>query len=449
MSTPMLDIAPPRTFTAEPDVGIVEHSGAALCVLLVLWFYPLWWLLGVNAFTWLLLPVPIGVWLVNRRRPLVIPRGMGLWLLFLGWVVLSATALQGVDRIAAATYRGACYLAAGMLLIWVVNTRDVRASTRTLTRALTGLWLWSIGLSIIGLLLPGLGTTSLAERVLPAGITHVTFVHALIHPQLSSRDPLIGVVRPRPLFDYTNNWGSGIGLLTPIAVYTMLDTKAKRLRLLLGAALAISVIPIVISIDRGLWVSIGVAVFYVMARMAFRGNVRVIAVLLAMIAAIALAIFVTPLGNVINERLHASNTSTRQTLYSAAIADSKKSPVIGYGSPVSSAGLFNSNDVSVGTHGQLWTVLVSQGYPGTVFFVGFLLVMIARTWRASNRGLWLQAVPVVAVAQLPFYDPLPLGLCVTFLCIGLCLSDRLIVPLRAPRSTRYPALTKDLAWLAP
>jgi len=158
-------------------------------------------------------------------------------------------------------------------------------------------------------------------------------------------------------------------------------------------------------------------------RLIGRGRVNALWVLCGVVAVVAVALLATPLGQVINARMHASNTSTRQTLYQSSLAIVHQSPVLGYGSPVSSAGIYNSNDASVGTHGQFWTVLVSQGYPGAVLFVGFLVLMILLTWRVSDHGLWLHAVLIVALVQLPFYDPLPVGFCLTFACIALCLRD--------------------------
>jgi hypothetical protein len=52
----------------------------------LLGLYPLWWLLGLGAFAFIVFAVPMAVDL-GRRRRLTVPRGFGFWLLFLLWAV--------------------------------------------------------------------------------------------------------------------------------------------------------------------------------------------------------------------------------------------------------------------------------------------------------------------------------------------------------------------------
>lgn len=405
-----------------PDPDRQRHR-ATKALLVLLWAHPLFWLAGVNALGWILVTIPAAAWFVRRRTPVVAPRGFGVWLLFLGWVLVSALAVSGLDRAAAAMYRLACYAAAALLLLLVVNAGERYLTTRSVVMALTALWSWSIGLAVVGLLVAGWSTTSLLEMVLPARVDSVPFIRALIHPALSTVDPLLGV-RPRPLFPYTNNWGSAVALLTPVAAYAMVTARSRGGRFLLAMALMLSVVPVVASFNRGLWLSLTVGVLYVTARLAMRGRLNSLLVLFGVTVVLGVALVASPLGDLVVQRFENPNTSTRETLYAASIDAAAASPVIGYGAPVSSKGLADSNEVSVGTHGQFWTVLVSQGVPGAVLFVGFLVLMVVRTWSVPDPMLWLHAVPVVLLAQLPYYDPLPAGLCVTFLSIALCLRAR-------------------------
>ncbi len=394
---------------------------AARALLALLTAYPLWWLIGINAFLWVLVAVPALLWLFDRRGSLVAPRGFGLWLLFLAWVALSALRLSEVDRIAAAFYRGTCYAAAAVLLLLVVNLPARQLSTRSLVHALTWLWGWAVGLAVVALIIPEWSITSPVERLLPERVAQIPFVHTLVHPALATLDPLLGTPRPKPLFSYTNNWGSAVALLTPIAIYATVTARTARGRVLLATGLLVSLVPIVASVNRGLWIGVAAGVLYVLARLILRGRFLALLVLTALLAVVSLALALTPLGNLVAERLDAPNTSTRASLYLASVDAAQRSPALGYGAPISSEGLANSNNVSIGTHGQFWTVLVSQGYPGVALFVGFLTLMAWRTRGVADQALWLHAVLVVLLVQLPFYDPLPAGLIIAFLAIALCL----------------------------
>lgn len=396
---------------------------AGLALLALLWTYPLLWLLGAATFGWIAVCLPAAVWLFHSRAHVVVPRGFGLWLLFLGWVVLSAATLTEFDRIAAALYRGSCYVAAGVLLLLVLNLGERRLSTRSVVLAITALWGAAVGLAMLGLLAPDLEVRSLVEVALPARVRSVPFIEALVHPQLAVRDPLIGTIRPTPLFPYTNNWGSAVAILTPVAVYAMATARTLLGRVALAVGLVASLVPIIFSINRGLWLSLSVGFAYVLGRLMLRGRVWSLVATASVVAVVVVAVVATPLGALVQDRLDAPNTGTRETLYSASLEAAQRSPVLGYGAPISSEGLEDANEVSVGTHGQFWTVLVSQGYPGVVLFVGFLLLMVARTWWVSDSGLWLHAAPIVLLAQLPVYDPLPAGLCVAFICLALCLRE--------------------------
>lgn len=390
-------------------------------LLALMWGYPVLWLLGVATFGWALVALPAAVWLFHQRARVVVPRGFGLWLLFLGWVVISGLMLREVDRIAAALYRGSTYVAAGVLLLLVLNLGERRLSTRSVVLACTALWSAAVGLALLALVLPDLEARSALELLLPEPVRSVPFISAIVHPQLAVQDPLLGTIRPTPLFPYTNNWGSGVAILTPVAIYAMITARTAAGRVALALGLLASLVPIVVSINRGLWISLAVGMAYVLGRLLLRGRLWSFIAAAAVVAVALASLMATPLGALIQERIDTPNVTTRQTLYTASLEAAEQSPVLGYGAPISSEGLDDSNDVSIGTHGQFWTLLVSQGYPGALLFLAFVVGQLVRTWSVPDAMLWLHAVPVVLLAQLPVYDPLPVGLCVTFLCLALCL----------------------------
>ena len=85
---------------------------------------PVWWALGISGIVLSLCTLPLFAALVLRRR-LLVPRGFGLYLVFLLWCVFSATKLDSTRQAFSAGYRGSLYVGAGLLFLYVLNaSRD-------------------------------------------------------------------------------------------------------------------------------------------------------------------------------------------------------------------------------------------------------------------------------------------------------------------------------------
>src|ERR1700683_2599626 len=82
--------------------------------------FPIWWALGVSAFTWVIVAIPVLVSLIWRRWTRV-PVAFILWLAFISWVLLSGLQLHGDTKIATFSYRLALYIAAGLLFVYTYN----------------------------------------------------------------------------------------------------------------------------------------------------------------------------------------------------------------------------------------------------------------------------------------------------------------------------------------
>lgn len=65
---------------------------------------PVWWALGISGIVLSLCTLPLFAALVLRRR-LLVPRGFGLYLVFLLWCVFSATKLDSTRQAFSAGYR--------------------------------------------------------------------------------------------------------------------------------------------------------------------------------------------------------------------------------------------------------------------------------------------------------------------------------------------------------
>ena len=401
-----------------------SHSSAAWPVLALFAGYPLWWALGLQAFIWPLAAVPMALVLL-RRRSISVPRGAGFLLLFLIWMMLSATQLESARQLGAFAYRASLYFSAAILLLFLVNLPARVVDVRRFAQAATWMWVASIVGAYVGLLLPGAEFATPLELVLPQAISQQPFINSLVHNELSSTTTLLGytLVRPQAPFNYTNGWGANVALLTPLAIYSLHVVRKRWWRVMVLVLLVASVLPIIVSINRGLWLSLVVAGAYMGVRAAGRGRIRLLLGVLLAAGATVFLIALTPLSTIVTDRAEAANLDGRTHLYSAAFDAALNAPVLGYGAPLPSDNLVLTAGASVGTHGQLWTLLVSQGFVGLLLFVGFLVATLLYTRRVSRHALWAHTVLVVALFQLPFYNSLPVQLHVVALAAAFCWWD--------------------------
>lgn len=414
-----------------PRTRAIDRAALPLAALLVA--YPLWWALGVQLPAWPVLAVPVAAWLLANRRTLGLPPGYGALGLFLGWVLVSALMLTTWRYAAAYTLRLLLYVAVAVFALFVWNALRRGLEPWRVTGWLTVLWGSAVLLALPGVAAANLEFTSPLQAILAGLGADDPFVVALTHPEFSEYDVLYGVPRPSPLFAYTNDWGAAIGILTPVAVHAWLTAPSARARLVLGALLGVSLVPILVSLNRGCWISIGVAVGYVLLRRAAVGRLQVLAgVSGCALLATALYFLVPEINRIVTARFDYANTSTRETLYEAAFRLAARSPLFGYGAPQSSQGLADSNDVSIGTHGQLWTILVSQGFVGAALFV-FAIAAVwwhARPLSGRSHDVWLHATGLVLLVQIAFYEVLPVPLAVALFALAVSGYHRT----RAPRA---------------
>jgi len=180
-------------------------------------------------------------------------------------------------------------------------------------------------------------------------------------------------------------------------------------------------VPMVVSLNRGMFLSLGIGIVYVTARLAARGRVGALASLLGVVALMVAIVVLTPLGHLVAANLsstHGHSNTTRLSVSQEAIAGANQSPVFGHGEPQAVTGPYATPPI--GTQGQLWMLLYSNGYPATAFFIGFYLAVLWQTRRARGiAGIWLHAVPLVALAQIVAYGWLPVELNVVMVAAAL------------------------------
>jgi polysaccharide biosynthesis protein PslJ len=367
---------------------------------------PVWFLLGLAGFSWVLFALPM-VAALARRRDLMAPRGAGLWLLFMVAVVGSVMSIDGLPRFSGWLLRLGYYVAASVFGLYVLNGGDGLPMWKVV-RAFAILWLATVAGGYLAFVLGDLGYRSPMAYVVPRAFASNELVATMVRPSFADLQDIIGfpVPRPKAPFPYTNSWGSMLALLTPFGLIAVRNAREIGLPPnLLRLALYASVLPAVISLNRGLWLSLGLGLCSGAVRLGLGGQSRALRNLIvaAVIGVVFLAL--TPLGGLVERRIETGHSDAdRFELVADAVEGAQERPLFGWGGPRP-----NDRDLpSVGTHGQAWFVLFSYGFVGAAGYFGALVTMAWHTRRqASVEGLWAHVVIVIGLIQAPFYLHVP------------------------------------------
>lgn len=394
------------------------RTGGAAIPLLLFAAYPVWWALGFGELIWPLAGLGMAIALLQAGRA-VAPLSFGLFIAFVVVAAASGLMLQEPSNILAWSIRLAQYASVGLIIPCVLTFRHV-VSPQLVIRALGFLWVGIVVGGWLGLFLGDFSFTSPFALILPGGVETNEFVHAVVNPSFADIEVFLGyeVRRPKAPFTYTNEWGSAAGLLAPFVV---LDAKhgiglSKRTARI---SLALALVPIIVSVNRGLWLSLVIAGAYAALLFVGRGQGR--AVLQLMIGGLVVLLFValSPLGELFVDRLNTGHSDAqRSSLVLDTIVEIPNSPLIGFGGPRAVV----DGGPPLGSHGQIWIVLFSHGALGALTYFGFMIAMYARTRRFSTEiGLWSHVVVFTSIIQALFYGHVPqqLGIIMAIAALGL------------------------------
>ena len=401
---------------------------------------PVWWVLGVSGVVLSACAVVLLGALLLRRR-LLVPRGFGLYLVFLLWCAFSATKLASARQAFSAGYRGSLYLGAGLLFLYILNASRDELPPDRIVRIMASFFVLTVIGGVIGMIVPNISFTTVARGLVPPSVLADQFVADLVSASTSSGRAFAAypIYRPKAPFIYANEWGAAYAMSLPFALCAIAKARTKASRDALLIVALISVFPLVFSLNRGAWLSAAAGVLYATIRLARDRNGQLLRVVAVGSMILGVLFFVTPLGEIVMTRLHNGyGDAHRAELYSESITLVRASPVLGYGAPV----LIEGN-LSAGTHGQLWTILVSQGLPGLLAFTGWLLWAL---WRASRRlppghpgdpvvRFWCEVTIFVALIQMPYYDLLPWGLSIAMVAAAVAWREDLAFVRLAPSAT--------------
>jgi O-antigen ligase len=380
-------------------------------------YYPLIWAAGIGGLVWGAASLPLLVWLL-LRRDIRRPPTIALFILYVGFATFSVVRLDTFSRLAVFGIRHAVYVTAICLAYYVYNERRV---TRTrFIDWVSLLWVYAIVGGYLGLLFPNFRLNNTpASLVLPESVASDPFLESLVRPRLAQVQELFGTQIPRPatLFSFTNEWGGNVGLLTPFFIAaTIASTDPSRRRLgVIGLLVALP--PMILSVNRGLWISLAAILVTVAVRGFIAGQTGAIKALGATVVVLAGLVVATPIGEVVSGRLSDSSTSTRSGIYAEAWRGALESPIIGWGGPRPSVNPFSP---AVGTHGHLWFAMFSHGLIGLALFMAWLGLAIYRGWLHSDPvSILLTSVLVVALLQTVFYNFFPSPLPIILIAAGL------------------------------
>jgi O-antigen ligase len=193
-------------------------------------------------------------------------------------------------------------------------------------------------------------------------------------------------------------------------------------RLAITALLAAACVPAFATLNRGMFLALGLVLAYASIRLALRGRLLPLSLVLGGASlGLAVALSVGVLAR-LQERLHYSRTNLgRQTIYREAFDGALDSPIFGHGAPKPSLTL----DVSIGTQGQVWNVMFSYGFVALAFFLGWFALVVLQSWRARRQAdLWVHATLFVAFATFFYYGYDGIQLTVVMTAAALALRTR-------------------------
>lgn len=363
-------------------------------IILLGWLFPIMWLLGAG-FLFVAATGAICAWVLFSRRHVILPPGWFLWFAFLSLAVASVVQVDTSGRLVGYVMRLLTLLGATAIGLYVYSATPRSLSDRTVLTALMGLWVFVIVGGWLGVLFPEVVLSTPLSRVIPGALSSNSYVDSLVRPRFAEIQNPWGAeepfLRPAAPFPGSNGWGCNVALLLPLVVAMIAELRGLRRWLLVSVTVA-AVIPAVHTLNRGLVLGVTVALIYFAVHRLMRGHV--VPALVTLLAGLSGLIVAQATGVIaaFSERLAVSNSNdTRGAIYSEAFDRAVQSPWIGYGAPRPSL----TREVSVGTQGQVWYLMVSHGLLALVFFILFFLVA---AWVGRNAtGLALAAHIVVVV----------------------------------------------------
>ena len=420
----------------------------------VLLGFPAFWVLGLGEFGWPIMAAPMAYQLWRMRRPIKVPPYFGLWAALLLWVLAGGLligqhlpgTLIGSGGFTGWGLRVVDMAAATILMLYVGNLTEEELPKRKVIHWLGFLFGVTVLGGLLGVLIGNVSFSSPFELLLPHGVRSNYYVKQLVHPGFAQVQDVLGHTSPRPKapFAYTNSWGNNLSILLIWFVVGWWAYGSRRSKIFVLVVGAVTAVPIIYSLNRGVWIGLGLCVLFLTGKLAARGRFGLLGAAMAAVAIGAVVFAFTPLNSIVTSRLqHGQSNSIRSSLDTQAFQAAMKSPIVGWGTTRSALGSPTSiavgktpacptcGNAPIGSTGEIWAILIANGFAGAIFFVGFL-VLVAFHYRAdrSPEGVAARLILYLAPFYALFYAELPTALSLTFVSLGLLWRSNEPVPRR-------------------
>ncbi len=371
-------------------------------ILVLYWLFPVFWLLGVGVFAPILLaPVLLAYLLLlpDVRFPAVLVP----WLAFIVVVIGSVVGIDTFGRGIGFLYRLGNYVAATLALLYVYNSSHRTLSDRQVIMALAAFWGWIVLGGMLGVFFEDQSFRTPLSFVMPDFLLSNDLVQAWVIPNLSEvqqpgGSPVV-FARPSAPFAYTNAWGCNYALLFPFALGALTILQGWR-RWAFGTLMLLSVIPVAATLNRGMFLALGVGLGYVLLRLALEGRI----VWLVSVAALAggaglVMVAAGVIDRIILRTTYSTTNVGRLALYQETFQRTLESPLLGWGGPRPSRLI----GVSVGTQGHIWNVMFSHGFLALALFVGSILLFAWSTRHAVGLRFAAHVTLVMSATAIIYY----------------------------------------------
>jgi O-antigen ligase len=286
------------------------------------------------------------------------------------------------------------------------------------------------------------------EHLLPQGLLRNAFVYDSTHATVAGPRAYhgLGIYRPKPFFAYTNQWGATFALALPFGIGALEMVRSQLWRRVLMIILLLSIAPLIAGLNRGSWLSSAAVVGYAFLLLAIRRKAKIFGYMLLGGVLLVGVVYLTGLQSTVTYRLESAQSNQSRALnYALSTQLTQASPWLGYGGTVQSSEL----NASIGTQGQLWTIMVSHGIPALIMFLLWFLWCFWVSWRrpppwADEKVVfWSHVTLFSAFTMLIYYEWLPYGFAVVMIAAALVWREIRPIDRPATRLFRATARARD------
>lgn len=410
--------------TREPRLEARPRPLPSWPLTAMLALYPVWWVLGFGSTAWIPLAACMLVLMVRRGR-IEVPRGFGVWLLFLVLMCASVIGIDSPGRLIGFVYRALQYASVTVVFVYVYNAR-ARLTVRYVLGLVTLFWVYTVIGGYAGVFFPTFSFRTPLGLILPGGLQANEVVGEMVVRRLTQHNPDSWFqLDPRPSapFLYTNQWGNVYSLALPMVLAYLGTIRRGAKYWLVVLTVVASLVPAFLTLNRGMFIGLAVAGAYLFVRFVLAGRLAHVVSLAIAGAVAAVAASFIDVGDRLAERVEtSSSTADRATLYEETLSRALQSPLFGYGAPRPS---LTEGLPSAGTQGHVWMVMFSHGFPALACFLIALACFFVMTTRVgSTVMLLLNTVQLVILVEVFYYGVLPNGLMLSFIAAALLLRER-------------------------